>query len=65
MNSQKQTKQVGDTVGELQNTKIYDFEHCLLYTEIIDYSVVARGRIELPTHGFSVRFKPLLLNYIG
>ena len=27
-------------------------------------SVVARGRIELPTHGFSVRFMPLLLNLI-
>jgi len=26
---------------------------------------VARGGIEPPTHGFSVRFKPLLLNYIG
>ena len=27
-------------------------------------SVVARGGIEPPTHGFSVRFKLLLLNYI-
>ena len=36
-----------------------------LATEIIDYNVVARGGIEPPTHGFSVRFKPLLLNYIG
>ena len=26
-----------------------------LTTEIIDYSVVARGGIEPPTHGFSVR----------
>ena len=25
----------------------------------------ARGGIEPPTHGISVRFKPLLLNYIG
>ena len=64
MNSQKQTKQVGDMVGELQNTKIYDFEHCLLYTDIIDYSVVARGRIELPTHGFSVRFHSIIVSTI-
>ena len=28
-------------------------------------SAVARGGIEPPTHGFSVRFKLLLLNYIG
>jgi len=27
--------------------------------------LVARGGIEPPTHGFSVRFKLLLLNYIG
>ena len=26
---------------------------------------VARGGIEPPTHGFSVRFKPFLLNFIG
>jgi len=36
-----------------------------LVTDIIDYNVVARGGIEPPTHGFSVRFKPLLLNLIG
>jgi len=36
-----------------------------LITGIIDYFAVARGGIEPPTHGFSVRFKPLLLNYIG
>ena len=55
MNSRKQIKQVGDTVGELKNTKICDFEHYLLIIEIIDYSAVARGGIEPPTHGFSVR----------
>ena len=27
--------------------------------------LVARGGIEPPTHGFSVRFKVLLLNFIG
>ena len=55
MNSQKQTKQVGDAVGELKKTKICGFKLYLLYTDIIDYCVVARGGIEPPTHGFSVR----------
>ena len=59
MNSRKQIKQVGDTVGdtvgELKYTKICDFEHYLLIIEIIDYNAVARGGIEPPTHGFSVR----------
>ena len=64
MNSRKQIKQVGDTVGELKNTKICDFEHYLLNIDIINEYVVARGGIEPPTHGFSVRFKPLLLNFI-
>jgi len=36
-----------------------------LITVIIDYFAVARGGIEPPTHGFSVRFKLLLLNLIG
>ena len=45
--------------------KIHDFVFYILDIDIIDYSVVAKGRIELPTHGFSVSFKPLLLNYIG
>ena len=36
-----------------------------LISDIIEDYVVARGGIEPPTHGFSVRFKPLLLNYIG
>jgi len=35
-----------------------------LITVIIDYFAVARGGIEPPTHGFSVRFMPLLLNLI-
>ena len=55
MNSRKQIKQVGDTVGELKNTKICDVEHYLLIIEIMDYNAVARGGIEPPTHGFSVR----------
>ena len=33
-----------------------------LIAVIIDYFAVARGGIEPPTHGFSVRFKLLLLN---
>ena len=56
---------MGDTVGEQQNTKISNLNLYLLNTDIIDYNAVARGGIEPPTHGFSVRFKPLLLNYIG
>ena len=32
--------------------------------DIINEYVVARGGIEPPTHGFSVRFKVLLLNFI-
>ena len=36
-----------------------------LITVIIDYYAVARGGIEPPTHGFSVRFNRLLLNFIG
>jgi len=36
-----------------------------LITENIDYFAVARGGIEPPTHGFSVRFNLLLLNIIG
>ena len=56
---------MGDTVGEQQNTKISNLNLYLLNTDIIDYSAVARGGIEPPTHGFSVRFKLLLLNLIG
>ena len=56
---------MGDTVGEQQNTKIYNLNLYLLIIDIIDYYVVDRGGIEPPTHGFSVRFKPLLLNFIG
>ena len=52
-------------VGEQQNTKISNLNLYLLNTDIIDYNAVSRGGIEPPTHGFSVRFKPLLLNYIG
>ena len=64
MNSRKQIKQVGDTVGELKNRKICDFDLYLLNIDIINEYVVARGGIEPPTHGFSVRFKLLLLNLI-
>jgi len=46
---------VGDTVGEQQNTKISNLNLYLLYIDIIDYNAVARGGIEPPTHGFSVR----------
>jgi hypothetical protein len=46
---------VGDTVGELYNDEIYDLEFILLTTDIIGDYVVARGGIEPPTHGFSVR----------
>jgi len=46
---------VGDTVGEQQNTKISNLNLYLLYIDIIDYYAVARGGIEPPTHGFSVR----------
>ena len=51
-------------VGELQSTQIAHSVTHLLIIDIIDILVVARGGIEPPTHGFSVRFKPLLLNYI-
>ena len=56
---------MGDTVGEQQNTKISNLNLYLLNIDIIMYYVVARGGIEPPTHGFSVRFKLLLLNFIG
>ena len=46
---------MGDTVGEQQNTKISNLNLYLLNTDIIEYYVVARGGIEPPTHGFSVR----------
>ena len=36
-----------------------------LTTDTIDFFMMARGGIEPPTHGFSVRFKLLLLNLIG
>ena len=52
-------------VGEQQNTKISNLNLYLLNTDIIDYNAVARGGIEPPTHGFSVRFKVFLLNFIG
>ena len=55
---------MGDTVGQQQNTKISNLNLYLLYIDIIDYNAVARGGIEPPTHGFSVRFMPLLLNLI-
>ena len=55
---------MGDTVGEQQNAKIYNLNLYLLNTEIIDYSAVARGGIEPPTHGFSVRFHSIILNAI-
>ena len=42
-------------VGEQQNTKISNLNLCLLYIDIIDYYVVARGGIEPPTDGFSDR----------
>ena len=55
MNSRKQIKQVGDTVGGTKNREIYDFDLYLLNIDIINEYVVARGGIEPPTHGFSVR----------
>ena len=55
---------VGDTVGEQQNTKISNLNLYLLYIGIIDYFAVARGGIEPPTHGFSVRFHSIILNAI-
>ena len=51
---------VGNTVGT-----DYIFITKLIISCMSLESVVARGRIELPTHGFSVRFKLLLLNLIG
>ena len=55
---------MGDTVGEQQNTKISNLNLYLLNTDIIDYYAVARGGIEPPTHGFSVRFHSIILNAI-
>jgi len=51
-------------VGEQQNTKISNLNLYLLNTDIIDYNAVARGGIEPPTHGFSVRFNSIILNAI-
>jgi hypothetical protein len=51
-------------VGEQQNTKISNLNLYLLNTDIIDYNAVARGGIEPPTHGYSVRFNSILLNAI-
>ncbi len=51
--------------GELQSTQIAHSVTNFLIIDSIIIFVVARGGIEPPTHGFSVRFKPLLLNYIG
>ena len=65
MNSRKQIKQVGETVGELKNLKKCPFEYYLLYIAIINYYAVARGGIEPPTHGFSVRFKLFSLTTAG
>ncbi|SVE51723.1 uncharacterized protein METZ01_LOCUS504577, partial [marine metagenome] len=42
-------------VGEQQNTKISNLNLCLLNIDIIENYAVARGGIEPPTHGFSVR----------
>ncbi len=55
---------MGDTVEELKNTKICDFEHYLLNINIINEYVVARGGIEPPTHGFSVRFHSIIVSTI-
>jgi hypothetical protein len=46
---------MGDTVGEQQITKLSNLNLYLLNIDIISYYVVARGGIEPPTHGFSVR----------
>ncbi len=51
-------------VGEQQNTKISNLNLYLLNTDIIDYNAVARGGIEPPTHGISVRFNSIILNAI-
>ena len=51
-------------MGEQQNTKISNLNLYLLNTDIIDYNAVARGGIEPPTHGFSVRFHSIILNAI-
>lgn len=36
----------------------------MLNIDIFDYYAVARGGIEPPTHGFSVRFHSIILNAI-
>jgi len=51
-------------VGEQQNTKISNLNLYLLNTDIIDYNAVARGGIEPPTHGFSVRFHSIIVSTI-
>ena len=51
-------------VGEQQNTKISNLNLYLLNTDIIDYNAVARGGIEPPTHGFSVRFHSIIVSAI-
>ena len=50
--------------GHNKKTNINNFDCYRLYVDILKYNAVARGGIEPPTHGFSVRFKLLLLNYI-
>ena len=55
---------MGDTVGEQQNTKISNLNLYLLNTDIIEYYVVARGGIEPPTHGFSVRSNSIIVSTI-
>ena len=52
-------------MGELQSPQITRSVNRLLIIDIIIIFVVARRGIEPPTHGFSVRFKVLLLNFIG
>ena len=51
-------------VGEQQNTKISNLNLYLFNIDIIDYNAVARGGIEPPTHGFSVRILPIILSAI-
>jgi len=55
---------VGDTVGELQSAQIALSVNRLLNIDIINYCVVARGGIEPPTHGFSVRFHSIIVSTI-
>ena len=55
-NEQSKTGKIGGGYGGgTKNREIYDFDLYLLNIDIINEYVVARGGIEPPTHGFSVR----------